>query len=95
MDKLDLKIGNSKTNLLLTITKMIVKANLKTTSDIKRAGLVEISEDLKYCLETLKTLERELIVSRQRNEDLERIWLYAQKEVSEQIKKNKELIDLI
>ena len=95
MDKLDLKIGTSKTNLLLTITKMIVKANLKTTSDIKRAGLVEISDDLKYCLETLKTLERELIVSRQRNEDLERIWLYAQKEVSEQIKKNKELIDLI
>jgi hypothetical protein len=95
MDKLDLKIGNSKTNLLLTITKMIVKANLKTTSDIKRAGLVEISEDLKYCLETLKTLERELIVSRQRNEDLERIWLYAQKEVNEQIKKNEELIKLI
>lgn len=95
MDKLDLKIGTSKTNLLLTITKMIVKANLKTTSDIKRAGLVEISNDLKYCLETLKTLERELIVSRQRNEDLERIWLYAQKEVSEQIKKNKELIELI
>ncbi len=95
MDKLDLKIGTSKTNLLLTITKMIVKANLKTTSDIKRVGLVEISEDLKYCLETLKTLERELIVSRQRNEDLERIWLYAQKEVSEQIKKNKELIELI
>lgn len=95
MDKLDLKIGTSKTNLLLTITKMIVKANLKTTSDIKRAGLVEISEDLKYCLETLKTLERELIVSRQRNEDLERIWLYAQKEVSEQIKKNEELIKLI
>ena len=95
MDKLDLKIGTSKTNLLLTITKMIVKANLKTTSDIKRAGLVEISDDLKYCLETLKTLERELIVSRQRNEDLERIWLYAQKEVSEQIKKNEELIKLI
>ena len=95
MDKLDLKIGTAKTNLMLTISKMIVKANLKAPDDKKRVGLLEISNDLKECLETIKTLEKELIVSRQRNADLEMIWLYAQKEVNEQIKKNEELIKLI
>lgn len=95
MDKLDLKIGRAKTNLMLTISKMIVKANLKASDDRKRVGLLEISDDLKECLETIKTLEKELIVSRQRNADLEMIWLYAQKEVNEQIKKNEELIKLI
>ena len=95
MDKLDLKIGTSKTNLLLTITKMIVKANLKTTSDIKRVGLVEISDDLKYCLETLKTLEREYSTARQRAFDLEQLWLLAKTETEKQIKRNEELIKLI
>jgi hypothetical protein len=95
MDKLDLKIGTSKTNLLLTITKMIVKANLKTTSDIKRAGLVEISDDLKHCLETIKTLEKEYNTARQRAFDLELICLMAKNEVKEQIKRNEELIKLI
>lgn len=95
MDDLDIKIGLSKTNLLITISKMIVKANLKTTNELKRAGLREISEDLKYCLETIKTMEKELIASRQRNFDLERLWNYAQNEVKEQIKKNEELIKLL
>lgn len=95
MDKLDLKIGRAKTNLMLTISKMIVKANLKASDDKKRVGLLEISDDLKECLETIKMIEKELIVSRQRNADLEMIWLYAQKEVNEQIKKNEELIKLI
>ena len=95
MNDLDIKIGLCKTNLLLTISKMIVKANLKTTSDIKKAGLREISNDLKYCLETIKMLEKELSISRQRNCDLERLWLFAQNEVKEQIQKNKELIKLL
>jgi len=95
MDKLDLRIGTSKTNLLLTITKMIVKANLKTTSDIKRVGLVEISDDLKYCLETIKKLEIEYNISRQRAFDLELICLMAKNEVKKQIKRNEELIKLI
>lgn len=95
MDKIDLMISNSKTNLLLTMSKMIVKANLSTTNEFKRAGLTEISNDLKYCLETIKKIEIELAVSRQRNFDLEKLWLVAKTETNNQIKKNEELIKMI
>ena len=95
MDKLDLMISVSKTNLLLTMSKMIVKANLSTTSDFKRVGLTEISIDLKHCLETIKKLELELTISRQRNFDLEKLWLLAKTETNNQIKKNEELIKMI
>ena len=95
MDKLDLMISISKTNILLTMSKMIVKANLSTTSEFKKVGLTEISTDLKYCLETIKKLELELTMSRQRNFDLEKLWLLAKTETNNQIKKNEELIKMI
>ena len=95
MDKLDLMISVSKTNLLLTMSKMIVKANLSTTSDFKKVGLMEISTDLKHCLETIKKLELELTISRQRNFDLEKLWLLAKTETNNQIKRNEELIKMI
>jgi hypothetical protein len=95
MDKLDYMISIAKSNLLITMNKMIIKANLSTTSEFKKVGLTEISTDLKYCLETIKKIEMELTMSRQRNFDLEKLWLLAKTEVSEQIKKNEELIALI
>jgi len=95
MDKIDLMISVSKTNLLITMNKMIIKANLSTTSEFKKVGLMEISTDLKHCLETIKKLELELTISRQRNFDLEKLWLLAKTETNNQIKKNEELIKMI
>jgi hypothetical protein len=95
MDKIDLMISVSKTNLLLTISKMIVKANLSTTNEFKKVGLTEISNDLKYCLETIKKLEMEYNISRQRSFDLEKLWLLAKTETNNHIKRNEELIKLI
>ena len=95
MDKLDYMISIAKSNLLITMNKMIIKANLSTTSEFKKVGLTEISTDLKHCLETIKKLELELTMSRQRNFDLEKLWLLAKKETNNQIKKNEELIKMI
>ncbi|CAB4148924.1 hypothetical protein UFOVP523_33 [uncultured Caudovirales phage] len=95
MDKLDYMISIAKSNLLITMNKMIIKANLSTTSEFKKVGLTEISIDLKHCLETIKKLELELTMSRQRNFDLEKLWLLAKTETNNQIKKNEELIKMI
>lgn len=95
MDKLDYMISISKSNILITMNKMIIKANLSTTNEFKKVGLIEISDDLKYCLETIKKLELELTISRQRNFDLEKLWLLAKTETNNQIKKNEELIKMI
>lgn len=94
----DLQITKGQIYISMTINKLMfrkIAMKKSNVSDDKIQDVENTIEDLKYALETIKTLEKEYRAVRSRVFDLELHWLMAKKETEEQIKKNEELIKMI
>ncbi len=94
----DLQITKGQIYISMTINKLMFRKISMQKSNVSYDKIQDVTntiEELKYALETIKTLENEYRAVRSRVFDLELHWLIAKKETNEQIKKNEELIKLI
>lgn len=89
----ELELIDARVSLNLCINKMMFRLKLATLSDKQREGVETIITDMHSASNTLKKLEKEWRVARQRNCDLELIYLQMNQQVKEVQAKSKQESD--